>query len=359
VRFTSYKTVLAGGGRHVTRKDVSDLRWPEVTQGRRHLTGRSPGSGCRRLKTGVCCAFHNLQDCSLQQEAITWREMTTRDLKWPEVTRKWRHWPEVNRKVCEMPRTGVYCAFDFLQGCSTQEAVTWQEMMSRDLRSPEVSRKWRDLTGSHLEVAVEGRKLAYTVCLTSCKAVGSRRPSRYRNWRHVTSGDRKWPEVTSFDRKSPGSGCRRPKTGVYWAFDFLQGCGSQEEAVTWQEMTSRELRWPELTRKWLTASSCELQPCMKSNAQYASVFGLWMKLPVDPIKSRHFKVTSGHMTSWDVISGLVTASSCKLQPCVKSNAQYTPIFGFLQPLSGDFRSNDVTSASVSLTWGHMMSFPVT
>jgi len=50
------------------------------------------------------------------------------------------------------------------------------------------------LTGSLLEVAVEGRKLAYTVHFTSYKAVARwRRQSRDRKWRHITSGGRKWP----------------------------------------------------------------------------------------------------------------------------------------------------------------------
>jgi len=62
--------------------------------------------------------------------------------------------------------------FHFLQGSSSQEeAVTWREMTSRDLRRPEVMRKWRHLTASHLEVAVQGRKLAYTVRFTFYKAI--------------------------------------------------------------------------------------------------------------------------------------------------------------------------------------------
>ena len=40
------------------------------------------------------------------------------------------------------------------------------------------------------------------------------------------------PEVTSFDRKSPGSGCRKLKACVLGAFQFVQGSGSQEEALT-------------------------------------------------------------------------------------------------------------------------------
>jgi len=74
----------------------------------------------------------------------------------------------------------------------------------------------------------------------------------------MTSLDLRRPEVTSFDRKSPGSGCRS-KTGVYCAFYFIQDCCSQEEAVSWQEMTLRNFRWPEVTRKWrhLTGSHLE------------------------------------------------------------------------------------------------------
>jgi len=96
---------------------------------------------------------------------------------------------------CGRPKNGVYCTFHYLQGCSLQEeAVTWQEMTSLDVRSPEVSTKWRHLSKSHLEVAVEGRKLAYTVHFTSYKAVARRRRhSRDRKWRHVTLEDRKWP----------------------------------------------------------------------------------------------------------------------------------------------------------------------
>jgi len=57
----------------------------------------------------------------------------------------------------------------------------------------EVTRKGRHLTRSHLEVAVEDRKLAYTVHFTSYKAVtGRRRQSCDRKWIHVTSGDQKW-----------------------------------------------------------------------------------------------------------------------------------------------------------------------
>jgi len=63
-------------------------------------------------------------------------------------------------------------------------------MMSRDLRWQEATLKWHHFTGSDLEVAVEGRKLAYTVHFASCKAVLEVGGS------HVTGNTVMWPEVT-------------------------------------------------------------------------------------------------------------------------------------------------------------------
>jgi len=59
-----------------------------------------------------------------------------------------------------------------------------------------------------------------------------------------------------------------------------------------------------------------------------------------------------------VISCHVTASSCELQPCRKSNAQYTQVFGLLHPLPHDFRQ--MTSLpgqfwSPKATWRHFLS----
>jgi len=148
------------------------------------------------------------------------------------------------------------------------KAVDRRRRQSRDRKCHVISgyRKWRHLTGSHLEVALEGRILAYymrfisykavarmstqsrgrkwchvtlvtgsdviwaevtwnrvwkpenlrTPCLTSYKAVARRkRQSRDRKWRHMTSSDQRWPKVTSFDRKSPGIGCGSRKTCVH------------------------------------------------------------------------------------------------------------------------------------------------
>jgi len=108
----------------------------------------------------------------------------------------------------------------------------------------------------------------------------------------------------------------------------------------------------------VTASSCELQPCGKWNAQYMPVFGLLQPLPGDFLSN---DVTSGSLqVTWscDVISCHMTSSSCELQPCRMLNVQYMPVCGPLQPLKGDFQSNDVTSGSLPVTWGHVTVFPV-
>jgi len=179
--------------------------------------------------------------------------------------------------------------------------------------------------------------------------------------------------------------------------------------VTYGNMRSRDVISCDVT-----ASSRKQQPCKKSNAQYTPVFGLIQPIPNDfrsndvtsgslrspevtwrhflsrhclllratalsevkrtgyasfrsstatsrwfLVKWRHLRVTSGHIRSRDVISCHVTASSCKLQPCRKWNVQCTPVFGLPQPLPGDFRSNDVTSKSLPVTWSNVTSFAVT
>jgi len=162
------------------------------------------------------------------------------------------------------------------------------------------------------------------------------------------------------------------------------------------------------------AFSCELEACRKWNVQYTPVFGLLQPLPGDVwwnyVTSGSLPVTWGHVTSFPVTSlpppaskslvgsemycirqfsafyshfqatsGKMTslpghfrspevtlrhflsrdASSCELQPCRKWNVQYTPVFGLLQPLPSNFRSNDVISKSLMVTWGHVMPLPVT
>ena len=48
-------------------------------------------------------------------------------------------------------------------------------------------------------------------------------------WQEVTGID---PQVMLFDRNSPGSGCRSPMIQVLGTFEHLQGCNSQQVAVT-------------------------------------------------------------------------------------------------------------------------------
>jgi len=180
-------------------------------------------------------------------------------------------------------------------------AVTLQEMTSRYLVRPEVTRKWRHFTVSHLEVAVEAWKLNFVYIwaptrlqlaggspvagnyVTWTGATGSdpqvtyhprspgsgcRRPktwvlctfellqgcnsrrwqSRDRKWCNVTWSDRKWPWIAVISVEVIGSGCKRPKTGILCTFELLQGSNSQEVALTWREMTSCYFAWLEVTR---------------------------------------------------------------------------------------------------------------
>jgi len=109
----------------------------------------------------------------------------------------------------------------------------------------------------------------------------------------------------------------------------------------------------------VTASSCELQ--LSRNEMYSirkfslsTATSTWLA-----VKWRHFRVTSSHLRSRDVIFCHVTASSGELQPWRKWNVQYTPVFALLHPLPGDFRSINVTSGSLPVTRGHVTSFCVT
>jgi len=78
----------------------------------------------------------------------------------------------------------------------------------------------------------------------------------------------------------------------------------------------------------------------------------------------HFQFTFDQMTSLPVTWGPwvifchVTASSCEVQPGRRWNVQNTQAFGLLHPLPGNFRSNDVTSGTLPINWGHVTSFPV-
>jgi len=109
----------------------------------------------------------------------------------------------------------------------------------------------------------------------------------------------------------------------------------------------------------VTASSCELQSCRKSNAHYMPGFGLLQPLPGEfrsnDATSGSLPVNWGHVTSFSV-TWLPPPATYRL---VGSQTLGMPVFGLLQPLPGDFRSNDVTSGSLPVTWGHVKSFSIT
>jgi len=102
----------------------------------------------------------------------------------------------------------------------------------------------------------------------------------------------------------------------------------------------------------------ELQPCRKWNAQYTRVFGLLQPLAGDLRSSYN---TSGSLpVTWgrETFSCHVTPSYCEHKPCRKWYVQY-PRLSLLHALPSDFRWNDVTSWSLPVTWVHVTSFLVT
>jgi len=107
------------------------------------------------------------------------------------------------------------------------------------------------LTGSHLEVAVGGQKLAFVRVYA---LQGFRSQDEAVRWQEMTSHDLTWPEVTRKWRhlsESPKSGCKKPKTRVLRAALMLCWAVTRRNvAVTWQEMTSSYLRCLQVTRKW-------------------------------------------------------------------------------------------------------------
>jgi len=112
--------------------------------------------------------------------------------------------------------------------------------------------------------------------------------------------------------------------------------------VTWRHFWSPDCLLLRATTLW------EVKCTVYASFQSSIATSRWL-----PVKWQHSRVTSGHLRSRDVIYCHVTASSCELRPCRKWNVQYTPVFGLLQPLPGDFWSNVVTSGSLPNTWGHM------
>jgi len=135
------------------------------------------------------------------------------------------------------------------------------------------------------------------------------------------------------------------------------------------QVTSVQITWllghlcsPVATWPYYMSRDCHLLRATALQVVKCTVYGRFLLSTATfgwlLVKLRHFQVTSGHLRSCDVIFCHVTAS-CKLQPSEKWNVLYTRVFGLLQPLPGDFRSNDVTSGSLTVMWGHVTSFSFT
>jgi len=129
----------------------------------------------------------------------------------------------------------------------------------------------------------------------------------------------------------------QPLQGDYWLNDVT----SVSLPVTWGHVTSFPVTW------------------LPPPASYSLVGGETHSIRELSVLYSHFKVTTGPMTS---LSGhfrspevtwrhflSVAASFWHLQPCKTWNVQHSPVFSLLQPLPGDFRSNDVTSGSFPVT----------
>jgi len=181
---------------------------------------------------------------------VTWPQVTGSD---PEVTSFEQKSPGCGRRGQKLRYTVHFTSY---------KAVTHRRGKSHP-------RKWRHVTsgdwtwprsdsfdGSHLEVAVKGRKLSYTVHFTTYKAVARRRrQSRDRKWRHVTSGDRKWP---GSDLEVAVEGLKLAYPIHFTTYKAVSHRRRQSRDKKWCLVTSGDQKcpgsdaiWPELTWKQL------------------------------------------------------------------------------------------------------------
>jgi len=132
-----------------------------------------------------------------------------------------------------------------------------------------------------------------------------------------------------------------------WRHFWVTSCHQRSRDVISCYVTSFPVTWRLLL--WATALQ-EVKCTVHAGFRLYTATSRWLT-----VKWHHLRVTSSQLRSRDVISCHVTASYCELQHCRKWNVQHTRVFGFRQPLPGDFRSNDVTSGHVGL----LRWFPVT
>jgi len=232
-----------------------------------------------------------------------------------------------------------------LPGHFWSREVTWRHFLSCDCHLLQLTALWE-------------LKRIQNLTYRPPTATSGRLPVKWRHFR-VTSGDVRSPDVischvTATSRELlPCGSSNVPKTWFRGPYSHFRVTSSQmtslpgnfrSREVTWHHFLSRDCHLLRFTALWfLKSTQNDLQ------AIYS-----------------HFRVTSGQLTilpshfrSRDVISCNVPAISCELQPCGSSNVPKTWLIGLLQPFRRDFRSKDVTSRSLPVTWGNVTTFPVT
>jgi len=217
------------------------------------------------------------------------------------------------------------------------------------------------VTASYCELQPCGKNVQYTWVFGLLQPL----PGDFR-WNYVTPGSLlvTWSHVTSFPVEwlPPPSNYRfvgsethiiREFSAFYSRFqvNFRWNVTSASLLVTGGHVTSNSCH--------MTDSSCNVQPCRKQNAHHTWVFGILQPYPVDfqwkVVTSGSLPVNWGDMTAFPV-SWLPPPESYSL---VGSGTHIIRVFGVLQALPGDFRSNDVTYGSLPFTWCQVMAFPVT
>jgi len=342
----------------------------------RHLLSRD----CHLLRVAALCELKRTQN-------LTFRPSTTTS-RWLLV--KGRHLRITSGHV----RSGdvIFCyvteTSSELQPCASWNAPkTWPigllQPLPGDFRSKDVTSGslpvtwgqvtsfpvvWPPLPASYSSV---GAQTYQNLTYRPFTAASRRLPVKWRHFRvtssHVTSRDVIFCHVTATSCELlPCGSSNVPKT---WLLDHLQPLPG---AFRWNDITSGHVRSRDVISHHVTATSCELQPCASWNVPKSWLTGLLQQFLGDfrwnEDTSRSLLVTRSHdvlfchVTSHEVTWRHflhVTATSCELQTCASSNVVKTWLIGLLQPLPGDFRSNDVTSGSLPVTWGHITSFPAT
>jgi len=151
---------------------------------------------------------------------------------------------------------------------------------------------------------------------------------------------------------SPVGARTNPKVDLYAFYSHFEVTSGQMTSLPVSEVTWRlPLTW----RPPLASFSNEKAQTYPKLDLYA----FYRLLQLTSVQMTSLWVTSGHVRSRNVISCHVTATSCEFQPCRSSNVPKTRIIRLPQPLPGDFRSNNLATESLAVTWGHVTSFSVT